>query len=161
VIEITADERIAEHNRFMLLRHEHFRLAARYVADGLAACPAVEKVVLFGSVAKPLAREISRRRSLRHHDATVWHECKDIDLAVWVDDLSCLRALQRARSQGVNNLLREHQIGVAHHQVDVFIMEPGSDRYLSRFLDYGNSADPCICIEELRPGECLASSALR
>jgi len=133
----TVDERIAEHNRFMLLRHEHFRLAARYVADRFAACAAVEKVVLFGSVAKPLTQEISRRRSLRHHGATVWHQCKDIDLAVWVNDLSCLGALQKARGQAVNNLMREREIGVAHHQVDVFIIEPGSDRYLGGLCTFG------------------------
>jgi hypothetical protein len=36
----------------------------------------------------------------------------------------------------VNQLWQEHGIGVAHHQVDVFIMEPGSDRYLGRLCIY-------------------------
>jgi len=36
----------------------------------------------------------------------------------------------------VSRLFKEQAIGVAHHQVDVFIMEPGSDRYLGRLCSY-------------------------
>lgn len=64
------------------------------------------------------------------------HECKDIDLAVWVSNTGCLRAMQKARSRALTLLLKKHGIGVAHHQVDAFIMEPGSDRYLGRLCTY-------------------------
>src|SRR5207247_2013948 len=37
----------------------------------------------------------------------------------------------------LNALLNEAGIGVAHHQVDVFLFEPGSDRYLGRLCHFG------------------------
>jgi hypothetical protein len=39
-------------------------------------------------------------------------------------------------SRAVNDLWRELQIGVAHHEVDVFILEPVTDRCLSRLCDF-------------------------
>jgi hypothetical protein len=62
----------------------------------------------------------------------VLHECNDVDLAVWVSHLDGLRAIQKARSQALKELEVSRSIGVAHHQVDVFLMEPGTDRYLGR-----------------------------
>jgi hypothetical protein len=38
--------------------------------------------------------------------------------------------MQKARSRALSLLFDEHNIGVAHHQVDVFIMERGLDCYL-------------------------------
>jgi hypothetical protein len=96
----------------------------------------VEKVVLFGSVACPLREEKPRYRQYRRAGELILHECKDIDLAVWLSDSDCLRALQKARSKALNKLWQEQRIGVAHHQVDIFIMEPGSDRYLERLCSY-------------------------
>jgi hypothetical protein len=32
--------------------------------------------------------------------------------------------------------IRKQRISVAHHQLDIFIMEPGSDRYLGRLCSY-------------------------
>ena len=57
-------------------------------------------------------------------------------MADWVSNTGCLRAMQKARSKALTLLLKKHGIGVAHHQVDVFIMEPGSDRYLGRLCTY-------------------------
>ena len=54
-----------------------------------------------------------------------------------MSDLSDLRTLQRARGQAVNELFAETRIGVAHHQVEVFLMEPGTDRYLGRLCTFG------------------------
>lgn len=59
-------------------------------------------------------------------------------MAVWVSDLSCLKAIQKTRSQALNNLLAEKQIGVAHHQVDIFVMEPKTNRYLGRLCIFGS-----------------------
>jgi len=73
-----------EHSRQR--RQEEFRAAADYVAVALAALPTVEKVVLFGSVARPLEQERSRRHRFRHVGVTLPHECKDVDLAVWLPD---------------------------------------------------------------------------
>ncbi|MDD5458120.1 MAG: hypothetical protein PHF37_01835 [Phycisphaerae bacterium] len=128
---------ICQEDKLMLNRQEQFRIAAKYVADGLSSIPEVNKVVLFGSVAAPLEKEVPRFRKFRRAGIAVSHECKDVDMAVWVSDLTCLRVLQKVRSQALNKLLAEKQIGVAHHQVDIFIMEPKTNRYLGRLCIFG------------------------
>ncbi len=92
--------------------------------------------MLFGSVATPLQKEEPRYRKYRCTGIPMLHECKDVDLAVWVNDSGCLRTMQKARSRALTLLFEKHSIGVAHHQIDVFIMEPGSDRYLGRLCNY-------------------------
>jgi hypothetical protein len=127
---------IREENQRTQKRQEDFRLAGQYVAQAFEQISGVEKVVLFGSVAQPLLEEKPRYRKYRRAGISMLHECKDIDLAVWVSDSGCLQAMQKARSGAVNQLWQEYGIGVAHHQVDVFIMEPGSNHYLGRLCTY-------------------------
>ncbi len=127
----------AEINGLRLKRQHDLHLAAQYVAVALCASPAVRRVVLFGSVARPLRKE--RPRGTVEPGARrqwTWHHCEDVDLAVWLDDLSDLSELQRARSRALKLLLDAHGIGVAHHQVDLFILEPGTDDYLGRVCAY-------------------------
>jgi hypothetical protein len=127
---------IQQEDQLMRCRQQQFRIAAQYIADAFSGIPAVQKVILFGSVAKPLKREIPRFAEFRRREIAISHECKDVDIAVWVTELSCLRSLQKARSQALNHLLSEKQIGVAHHQVDLFIIEPETNRYLGRLCTY-------------------------
>ena len=119
-----------EENESMTARQKNFRAAAETVARALADIPAVEKVTLFGSVAVPLWKEVPRFQPFKRMGIELLHECKDVDLAVWVSDMAVLKSLQKARGQALNALMRGKNIGVAHHQVDVFIMEPGTDRFL-------------------------------
>jgi len=140
---------VADQDAYLLRRQREFRLAAEYVARYCSRVPQVLKVALFGSVRGALWAEVPRFREYRRAGVEVLHECKDVDLAVWLTDLGCLRELQKARSRAVNELLRERGIGVAHHQVDVFIMEPGTDRYLGRLCVFAK------CPKEGRE-ECLA-----
>jgi len=128
--EPPTEDEIDEENRMMLREQREFRIAAEYVSAAFAFVPEVEKVVLFGSVALPLKKEVPRFRKFRRAGIAIWHECRHVDIAVWLSDLGCLNTLRRATSRALNDLLRERDIGVAHHQVDVFIMEVGSDRYL-------------------------------
>jgi hypothetical protein len=130
-------EELAEENRWMLRRQEEFRLAAEYVAAGFAEFEPVQKIVLFGSVASPLEEEIPRFRKFRRAGQMLLYECKDVDLAVWLTDLTILKSLQRARSQAVNRLFADHEIGVAHHQVEVFLMAPETNAYLGRLCNFG------------------------
>ncbi len=130
-------EGIAEANRDMMRRQREFRKAAELVAQALAELPQVQRVVLFGSVAALLCKEVPRFNEFRRAGAAIWHECKDVDLAVWVTDLEDLKSLQLARSRALTSLWEDHQIGVAHHQVDLLLMEPGSDRYLGRLCCFG------------------------
>jgi hypothetical protein len=128
---------IAEENRLLLRQQREYRLAAEYVAAAFATLAPVRKVVLFGSVAVPLKKEIPRFRKFRRHREAVFHECMDVDIAVWLDDLSILKSLQRARGKALNRLLAEKDAGVAHHQVEVFLLEPGTDRFLGHLCNFG------------------------
>jgi hypothetical protein len=127
---------IAEEERRMLDRQAHFRLAADAVTAALAGFLEVEKVALIGSVARPLWREVPRFAPFKQLGIRIWHECKDVDLAVWLDDLGGLQALNRARSLAVQTLYAEKQIGVAHHQVEIFVLRAGSDDYLGRLCTF-------------------------
>jgi hypothetical protein len=88
----------------------------------------------------------------------LWHECKDVDLAVWVTNTTSLESLRKALGRAVNALFAESGIGVAHHQVDVFLLEPKTDRYLGRLCYFGTC--PKGKPECLVPG-CGASPFLR
>lgn len=141
---------IERENTYQLLRREHFRRAATRVAEAFAQHTGVERVALFGSVAKPPWKEIPRFRRFQRFRVAIWHECKDVDLAVWLNDLSGLKQLQKARARALNDLLRDENIGVAHHQVELFILEPGTDRYLGRLCSFGKC--PKVKIDCLVPG---------
>lgn len=129
-------QKIEEQDQYMLRQQRNLRLAANAIADAFAQLPEVEKVVLFGSVAVPLNKEVPRFRAFRRHGIAVWHECKDVDLAVWLSDLDHLRNLQKARSHALNELYQRQDVGVAHHQVEILIMEPGTDNYLGRLCTF-------------------------
>jgi hypothetical protein len=130
------EKEIAAQNKSMIKRQRDFQRAAEYVADELSRLPEVLKVVAFGSVVSPLEMEVPRFRKFRRAGVAVRHECKDLDLAVWLSRLDNLRALQIARGNAVNRLQRDENIGVAHHQVDVFIMEPGTNCLLGNLCGY-------------------------
>jgi hypothetical protein len=127
---------IEEADQLQLRRQAQFRLAADYVAAALAELEDVRAIALFGSVARPLEREVPRFQPFRRHGVEVLHECKDVDLAVWLDRLDRLHALARARSSALNRLLAEKGVGVAHHQVELFLFEPDTDAYLGRLCGF-------------------------
>lgn len=135
--EAAWEEEIQEEDRLLLRRQEGFRAGADYVTDAFAGLPFVERVVLFGSVAQPLRREVPRFRKFRRARVELWHECKDVDLAVWVRDPSQLDSLRKALGRALNTLFAETEIGVAHHQVNVFLLESGTDRYVGRLCHFG------------------------
>ncbi len=137
-----SDDEIAQENAAMLKRRESFRRVAELAATGFGKLPFVRKVVLFGSVAAPPKKEVSRFRRLRRARAEIYHECKDADLAVWLDDLTRLRALKRVVSDATNvfnqSICHQEMLpGVAHHQVDVFIFDAETDYYRGRLCSFG------------------------
>jgi RNA polymerase sigma factor (sigma-70 family) len=122
LMELAMDDRtppdvqeIEAENQALLRRQSDFRTAAEYVARAQSQFEEVQKIVLFGSVALPLAKEVPRFRRFRRTGIAVRHECSDVDLAVWVTRLDNLTALRKARSRALNQLLAEKNIGVAHH----------------------------------------------
>ena len=133
---------IAEQNRYLLRQQRRFRIAADAVVDAFSRFEEVEAISLIGSVAANLWKEVPRFREFRRYRIEVWHECMDCDLAVWLSRLDNLTELRKARSRALNRLMEERRIGVAHHQVEAFIMEPGTDRYLGRLCTFGQCPKP-------------------
>lgn len=128
---------IEEQNHYLLERQRQFRLAADIVARVWMAFPEVAAVAVIGSVAKPLWKEVPRFRKFRREGIEVWHECGDLDLALWIDSQHRLGELRRA---GDRALRRAYESGagmsVVGHQLDVFLFEPGSDHYLGRLCSF-------------------------
>ena len=97
----------------------------------------VKAVAVIGSVAKALWKEVPRFSEFRRAGIEVWHECKDLDLAVWISSLHRLGELRRARDSA---LRRAYETGTgpstANHQVEIFLIEPETEKYLGRLCDF-------------------------
>jgi len=76
----------------MLARQATFRRAADMIAADLTKVPEVRAIALFGSLARPLAREVPRFQPFKRHRIEILHECGDIDLAIAIDRLDHLAA---------------------------------------------------------------------
>ena len=128
---------IEEQNQYLLRQQRRFRRAADVVTDAFMAFPEVCAVAVIGSVAQKLWKEVPRFREFRRARVEVWHECKDLDLAVWLDSQERLGALRSALVRSLKDALDAGTgVSVANHQVDVFLFEPESDRYLGRLCHY-------------------------
>jgi hypothetical protein len=139
--EQRAREEIAAEDRYNRERNCHLRAVADWLATAMAQVSAVERIVLFGSVAAPPVKQPPYARRRRRF-GEVTRPCDDLDLAAWVSDLTCLRALQRARNATVGEYLRAGNCGIAQHMVDVFLMEPGTNRYLGRLCLFNKCPRP-------------------
>ncbi len=124
-----SEQRLGDEERHTLIRYQHFREAAARVAAALGGVPAVTRVALFGSVASGPRIESGRRRRGRIH------EPKDVDLAVWLDGVTDLDALRRLTAQALDRLWQDEQMGVAHHQVDIFLLDL-TGQYLGRLCHF-------------------------
>ncbi len=128
---------IREQNGYMLRRQHQLRMAADVVTGAFMKFDEVEAVAVIGSVARPLWKEVPRFREFRRAGIEVWHECKDLDLAVWLSPFHRLNRLRRARDLALRDAyLAGTGVSIANHEVDVFLIEPGSDRYIGRLCNF-------------------------
>jgi hypothetical protein len=128
---------IEEQNRAMLDLQRGFRVAADVVTDAWTAFSEVQAVAVVGSVAKALWKEIPRFSDFRRQGIEVWHECCDLDLALWIDSQHRLGELRRAAALALRAAFeRGAGTSVVSQQLDVFLIEPGSDRYLGRLCSF-------------------------
>jgi hypothetical protein len=128
---------IAEQDRYLLERQRQFGVAADVVTDAWAQFDEVAAIALIGSVAKPLWKEVPRFSEFRREGIELWHECKDLDLALWLDSQLRLDGLRRAAARALRQAYEEGAgMSVTNSQLDVFLIEPGSDRYLGRLCDF-------------------------
>ena len=127
---------IAEANRRLLQRYRDFRQAADAVTAAWRRHPHVAAVSLIGSTARDPWKEVPRFAPYRLARIELWHECKDVDLALWLYDTTRLNDLRRAKTRALRELLDRERIGVASHQVDIFILKHDADDYLGRLCDF-------------------------
>jgi hypothetical protein len=123
---------IAEQNDGLLRRYREFGRAVDAVAAAWREHPEVVAVALLGSLVMTPWKEVPRFAPYRRARIALWHECKDLDLAVWLAHLGDLDGLRRAKDRALRELQATSGIGVASHQVDAFVLEPGTGRYLGR-----------------------------
>jgi predicted nucleotidyltransferase len=116
-------------DRYTLRRCEDFRAAAGHVAEAFARVPTVRRVALFGSVASRPRLESGRWRRGN------LHESNDVDLAVWLDGMVDLDHLRKLSAQALNRLWHDDEVGVAHHQVDIFLLD-ATGKYLGRLCHF-------------------------
>ena len=114
---------------YTLKRYEAFQAAAEYVARALAGHPSVRRVALFGSVASAPTVEIGRRRRVH------LHQPKDTDLAVWLDPVTGLNELRQLSVKALQWLWQDKELGVAHHQVDIFLFNT-TGTYVGRLCHF-------------------------
>ena len=139
---------IAAEEGSMLERQRVFRVVADRVTAALAQCQDVEAIALIGSVAHPLWREVPRFQPYRRLRLPIAHECKDVDLAAWVSRTDGLEELRRARGRAIADIVAERGFGPAVHEVEVFLLDPHTNRYLGRLCYFRQCpADKTACLE--------------
>ena len=116
----------------LLERQRVFRFVADRVTAALAQCGDVEAIALIGSVARPLRREVPRFAPYKQLRLPIAHECKDVDLAAWIARVDGLDELRRARGRAIKEIVAERGHGPAVHEIEIFLLEPSTNRYLGR-----------------------------
>ncbi len=131
------DGDIDEKNGLMLRRQQLFRWSAQAIAVAMSELPEVEKVAAFGAASKPLKMEVPRFREFQRRRIEILHECGDLDLAVWLNDVSQFHSLKKAKSRALALTHDTGYGGVAHHQVDVHVFDSASGEYRGRLCIFG------------------------
>lgn len=129
--------KIKEQNEALLRLQREFRMAADVVTAAFMDFAEVCSVAVIGSVAQKLWKEVPRFSDFRRARIEVWHECSDLDLAVWLDSQDRLDQLRRALARSLTAAFHAGMgVSMPANRVDVFLFEPGSDRYLGRLCRY-------------------------
>ena len=131
--------KIEQQNEYLLIQQRRFRVAADVVTDAWMAFPEVHAVAVIGSVAKPLWKGDSKVQRIPPAAYRGLARCGDLDLALWIDSQHRLGELRRRRDRALREAFEAGaDTSVAGHQVDVFLFEPHSDRYLGRLCSFSH-----------------------
>lgn len=140
--ERPSDDDIDEQEGWLLRRQRLFRWASQAIAVAVSELAEVQRVAAFGAVAQPLEKEVPRFRQFRRGGIAILHECADLDLAIWMNDLSHLKNLKKATARGLALVQDTPYGGVAHHQVDVHLFESSTGQYRGRLCIFGQCPKP-------------------
>ena len=129
--------KIEQQNEYLLMQQRRFRVAADILADAWMAFPEVHAVAVIGSVAKALWKEVPRFSDFRRERIEVWHECSDLDLALWIESQQRLREIHRAANRALSKAFTSGaDASVVPHQLDIFMFDPANDAYLGRLCSF-------------------------
>lgn len=129
--------KIEQQNNYLLEQQRRFRVAADVVVDAWMAFPEVHAVAVIGSVAKALWKEVPRFSDFRREGIEVWHECRDLDLALWIESQQHLREIQRTANRALSKAFESGaDTSVVNHQLDIFMFDPANDAYLGRLCSF-------------------------
>jgi uncharacterized protein YnzC (UPF0291/DUF896 family) len=126
------DSIVDEENRRSLKRRDDFRFAADFIAEQMKSVPEVVRIKLFGSVAGPLELISHKFQKHRHYGKVFYREVGDLDLAVWLTGYDSIETIQSIRNKSSGLLYSEKGIGIAHHQIEIFIFYAITNEYIGR-----------------------------
>jgi hypothetical protein len=129
--------KIVQQNKYLLNQQRRFRVAADIVVDAWMAFQEVHSVAVIGSVAKALWKEVPRFTDFRREVIELWHECRDLDLALWIESQQRLREIHRAANHALSKAFTSGaDTSVVPHQLDIFMFDPVNDAYLGRLCSF-------------------------
>src|SRR5450631_2180547 len=115
--ELMRRAKTEEENNRMVRQQREFRMAADVVTKCWLRFSEVQAVAVIGSVAKPLWKQVPRFSEFRRQRIEIWHECGDLDLALWIDSQHRLGELRRARDLALRDAFESGVgISVANHR---------------------------------------------
>lgn len=119
-------------------KHGHYSPVSEHTPESQAEDPPeVCEVRLFGSVALPLWKEVSCHSRLRRRGISVYHQCNNIDMAVWVTSPEGANRMRKTCSQVVQELNeREIHLSIAHHTFCLHLVDASEHRYLGMVCHY-------------------------
>ena len=119
-----------------LKQHQSFIVVALELAERLTEHPEIERISLFGSLARPPILEphpYSKR--LRDRGVHIFHSPKDIDLAIWLSSLTNLGAIRKMMTKTVSDMA-EQTPGLCDDAVELFVFDHRSGTYLGRICHF-------------------------
>jgi len=121
----------SEYDKTALHRYQGFIYAAQKLAAQLSEFAEVERIALFGSLAKPPFRERYRYKK------RIWafHEPKDIDLAIWLSSLDNLGSMRRVLATLIPSVSKKAP-GICEGAIELFVFSSASSKYLGRVCHY-------------------------
>ncbi len=140
--EALTPEGIAERNQAMLLQYFELRCAADAVAEAWRRHPDLLAISLIGSLARQPWKDVPRFSPYRQKGIKIWHECRDVDLVLWLSKTDDLKSLRRLKSKTLAQFRTLRGGGVASHQVEAVILEPGTNRHLGWLCEFNQCPKP-------------------
>lgn len=137
--------------------------AVSYVAREIAKVESVEKIVIFGSLAKnakkwmelegiattnlaeageywlfddPILLEAIHRDQQKRPRKSPFKLIKDVDLAIWISSTDELSLIRKALGTALKKYISCGKFGVSNNEFDIFLLDAGTNKYLGNLCRY-------------------------